>query len=163
GRLQDLGVVDSPRDPLLHHEPLQIAGIATQVDRSDFDDDYVVTLDIDGQINVAAVAAVNLAKNFIAIEAHPRFQKRRKRQFRRLPENLTGFTARQFIYPHDLDGEVVRAALVVGFLHYRYRRAIQILRLVVDRVGDEAGTDMRVDAVGRQHKNIPLLELEHLV
>src|SRR2546430_14034500 len=68
-RLQDMGVIDAPRDPLFHHEPLQIASVATQVDRRDFDDDDIVTLDIDGQINVAAVASVNPAEELIALES----------------------------------------------------------------------------------------------
>ena len=60
--------------------------------------------------------------------------------------------------PDDLDRQIVRAALLERLLDDGFRGPVEVLRIVVDRVGDEAGADVLVDAVGRQQKDIALLD-----
>ena len=106
-RLQDMRAVDAPGGPFLHHEAPEIGRVAAQVDRRNFDGDQRVGLDVDGQIDVASAAGVQLPDNPVSVEYHPRFQQRRRRQFGALPEQLAGFAVRQLVDADDLDGQIV--------------------------------------------------------
>ncbi len=109
---------------------------------------------------MAAVTAVKLADDPVAVEHHPRLQERRQRQVRRLLEHLAGLAVRQFVDPGDLDGEVVDAPPIVGLPNDRLRGAVQILGVVGNRGSDGTGIDMLANAVGRLHQHVALLELD---
>ena len=106
--LEHMGAVDAPGDPLFHHEPLQVGRVAAQVDRWDLDDDDIVVLGIDGEVDVAATAAVDLADDPVALENRPRFQKRRRRQVGRLskisPASPSGNSSTLTIWTVRLSG-----------------------------------------------------------
>ncbi len=127
------------------------------------DDDDIVVLGIDGKVDVAATAAVQLADDPVALENRPRFQERWRRQVGRLIENLAGLAVRQFVDPDDLDGEVVRAAPIVGFLDDRPCGAVQVLRMIVDRGGNRPGADMVADAISHLDEDVAFFEMDHPV
>ncbi|MGY4626165.1 hypothetical protein ACVWY3_003921 [Bradyrhizobium sp. USDA 4486] len=79
--------VDAPRDPLLHQEALQVCGVVAQVDRRQLERDRLLGLGVDGQINVAAAAAMNLPDNPVTVDYRTWLRQRRKRQLRGLIED----------------------------------------------------------------------------
>ncbi len=162
-RFQYMRAVDAPGDPLLHHESLQIGRIVAQVDRRNLDGDQRIGFGIDREIDVASAAGVQFPDDSVAVEHHPRVQQRRQRQFGRWPENLAGLAIRQFVDADDLDGEVVRAALPVGLLDDRLCGLVQIVGVVIDRLGDKTVADMFVSAVGREQEDVAFFDLDRLV
>ena len=99
-----MGVVDTAGDPFLHHETAQIIGVAAQVERRDFQDDCFESIDILGEIDVAAAAGVQGAQDSITLEHRARFQQRRKLPFQRLIKDFGGVAVGQFVDAEDLDG-----------------------------------------------------------
>src|ERR1043165_2575791 len=108
--------VDAAGHPFLHEESFEVGRVIAQIDRWNFDDNQGVIFGVDSQIDVASAAAVDLSDNAISVENHSRGQKRRERQFRCQAETLTGFAGWKFIDADDLNGEVVRAAVLISFL-----------------------------------------------
>ena len=106
---------------------------------------------------------MQLAHDAVAVEHHSRFQQRRQRQLARLPEHLARRAFGQLIDADDLDGEIVLAAGVKCLVDDRLRGRVEIGGAVVDRLGDPAGVEMLIDAVGREHEDVALLDPEHLV
>ena len=106
---------------------------------------------------------MHLPDDLVAIDHHPGFKQRRQRQLGGLTEQLARLPVRQFIDPHDLHGEIVGAAVPMGLLDDHTGGRVQIAGAVPDRVHHKARPDMGVDAIGRQHEHIPLLDLEHAV
>ena len=113
---------------------------------------------VDGQIDVAAAAAMDFPDDPVAVEHHPRLQQRRQRQFgtsdrrsRRLARR--GTASMRTIWTVRLS---VTAA-PVGLLDDRLRRRVQIARRCSSiALGDEARADIFIDAVGRQQKDVAL-------
>ena len=102
--------VEAARDPLLHQETPQIAGIATQVDRWNLDCDNGFGFGIDREIDMAAVACVDFPDDPVAIEHRPRIEQRRQRQLVGLREHLVCPGIGHLVDPDQLEREVVVAA-----------------------------------------------------
>ena len=98
-----MGAVDAPGHPFLHHEPLQIGGVATQVDRWNLDGDRRAVGAVDGHVDVAPAAAVDFPDDLIPVQHRSRFRQRRARQFRRLPDDLAALPVGQRVNSDDLD------------------------------------------------------------
>ncbi|MNZ48412.1 hypothetical protein D3C78_661580 [compost metagenome] len=152
--LQDVGAVDAPGDPLLGQQALQVGDVVAQVDGRRLEDDWRLAGLIHGQVDVAAAAGVHFPDDPVAIEAHPRIQQRRQRQFAQLLLQFVGVLAGQAVDPDDLHGEVVRAALGVGFLGDELRRGIEVVGMGIDRGDDERVAGMFVDAIGGEEKRV---------
>ena len=161
--LQDVGAVDAPGDPFFHHESLQVGRVVAQVDRRNLDGDQRAVRAIDGQVDVASAAAVDFPDDLIPVQHHSRFQQRRARQFRRLPDDFAALAVRQFVDSDDLDGQIVRAALPLRLFDNGSCGAVQIVRAAIDCFGDKAAADMLVDAVGRQQKEIAFFDRDRPV
>ena len=80
--------VDAPRHPFFHQEALQVGRVVAQVDRWYLDGDQRAVLAIGGQIDVAAAAGMDFSDDPVAVESHPRVQKRRAAAILRLPEDV---------------------------------------------------------------------------
>jgi hypothetical protein len=65
---QHLRTIDPPRDPLFQNESLQIGPVVAKIDGRGLDDDQRAAVDILGEIDMAAAAAVHLANDPVAIE-----------------------------------------------------------------------------------------------
>ena len=65
----------------------------------------------------------------------------------------------------DLSRYLKELGIKVNYIHSEFDafERVEILRALLDRTGEEAGPDVLVDAVGRQQKDIALLDLEHAV
>ena len=69
---------------------------------------------VDGEVDVAARAALDLAHDLVALEFGARFEQRRARQFGELAEYLVGFRVGQFVDADELDGQVVARCRAAG-------------------------------------------------
>ena len=123
-----MGAVDAPGHPFLHHEPLQIGGIAAQVDGRNLDGDHRAIRAVDRQVDVAAAAAVDFPDDLVAVQHRSRLRQRRARQLGRLPDNLAALAVGQRVDPDDLDRQVVGAALTLRLLDDRSCGAVQVAR-----------------------------------
>ena len=92
-----------------------------------------------------------------------RFQQRRAWQLRRMPDDFAAFAVRQIVDPDDLDGQIVRAALSVRLVDDGSGGAVQVTCTAIDRFGDKAATDVLVDTVGRQQKDVAFFDRERPV
>ena len=99
----------------------------------------------------------------VTVEQRARLEQWRGRQFGAALENFTGFAIRNLVKADDLDREIVLAAALQRFVDDDPRRLVQILWVIVDRLGGKAGADMLVDAVGRQHEHVAYFGRERLV
>src|SRR5947207_14969602 len=106
---------------------------------------------------------MQLSDNPISVEHRPRLKQRRQRQFMRMPEHFTGFAIRQLIDPDDLDREVVDAAALKGVVDDEFCSPVQVVRILAYRTGDEARGGVLVNPVGRQQKEVALLNLERQI
>ena len=106
--------VDAPRDPLLHHEPSQPGGVAARVGGGNLEDDRVAGFDVRDEMEMGAAGDMQLADDPVAVEHHPRVQRRRQRQRGGLFEGLVHVAVRHRVDPDDLHGEVVGIAALLG-------------------------------------------------
>jgi hypothetical protein len=112
---------------------------------------------------MAPAAAMDLSDDPVAIEDHPRFQERRRRQFERLCQDFASLSVRDRINADDLNRDVILAALPIGFRDNQLRCGIQIASIVVDGGDDKASIDMLIGAVRRQQEDIAVFDTDRLV
>ena len=118
---------------------------------------------VDREIDVAAAAALDFANDLVTVEIGARFEQWSEGQFGDLPVNLVGLRTGQLVDPHDLQGQVVAAALLVGFFDDAFGRAVEIAGAGINGGDDEVGVDMFIDAIGGEQENIALFYLNGLV
>ncbi len=158
-----MGVVDAPGDPFLHEETFQTGRVSALVDGGRLDDDLFAGFAIHGQISVAAAAGMDLPDDSVAVELHAGIQRRRKRQCGQLLVDLVGIPAGQRLDAENLDCQIVFAALRVGLVDDGFRGGIQVVRVFVDCIDDSRGRRVFINAVGRQYKDIALLDRQGLI
>ena len=107
---------------------------------------------------MAPAAAVDLPHDPVAVQHRSGLRQRRAWQLRRLPDDLAALGIRQRIDSHDLDRQIVGAALALGFCDDRSCRAIQVARIFLDCLGDKSTADMLVNAVGRKQEKVTLFD-----
>ncbi len=161
--LEDMRAVDAASDPFLHHESLQIDRVVAQIDRRRLDRDKCPGFGLDRQIDVATAAGVQFPDDPVAVEQAAWLEQRRRRQVGRASRHLGGPAIGHVIEPHDLDGEIVPAALLQRLLDDEPGRPVEVAGVIADKLRCEAGADMLVNAVGRQQKNVTGLDCERLV
>ena len=153
-RLQHVGVVDAPRDPLLHQEAFEIRRVRSKIDRRGLDDDLGIRLTVDGQVNMTSAARMHLPDNSKSVENHPRVHRRRKGKFGKLPVGLGGIRFRQGVDPDDLYGQVIVASIVVCLSDDGLRRVFQIVGASGDFFYHGARADMLIYAVRRKQEDV---------
>ena len=78
-------------------------------------------------------------------------------------DEFAAFAFGQIVDPDNLYGQVVRAALLVRLFDDGFGGAVQVIRATIDRLGDKAATDVFVDTVGRQQKDVSFFNRERPV
>ncbi len=154
GGLQHMGAVNAPRNPFFHQKTVEAGGVVLQVDRGRFEHRFLPAVGVDGQVDVAAVAAVQLAHDLVAVEHGAGFQHGRQLQRGPLALQFAGVLLGQRINAHDLNGQVVVAAAAQGFVHDGAGGLVQIGGVGFNGLRDEAGADMFMHAIGGQHKGV---------
>ena len=107
---------------------------------------------------MAPAAAVDFPDDPVAVQHRSGLRQRRAWQFRRLPDDLAALAVGQRVNSDDLDRQIVRAALALGFFDDRSCRTIQFVRVFLDCLGDKSTADMLVNAVGRQQEKVTLFD-----
>ena len=78
-----------------------------------------------------------------------------------MSKNLARLAGRQLVDPDNLDCQVVGTAPFIGFLDNRFGSLVEIGRAVPDRGVDETSIGIFINAIGRENKNIALLDTKH--
>ena len=155
--LENMRVVKPAHHPFFQHQRRHRALILSKFGRGDFQRDASAAQRVARQIDMAAAAAVQFAQHFITGKVRPDLEDGRGRQSQLCADQIVHFASGQFVHPHQLNREIVRAA------------ACQC------RIGDSAGRivkgfalpqgfaqlcvgQMFVNTVGCQHEQIARLQ-----
>ena len=112
---------------------------------------------------MAAATGMHLADNGVTVEGHSGLKQRRKRQFGYLLVDLIGILTRQFVNTDNLCGEVIGTVMFVGIFDNYLSGLIQIISMLFYSGKNNLGIGMFVYPVGRQQKNITLLNRQGLI
>ena len=158
-----MGAVDTPCDPLLEQEALEIVGVFAQVERRGLQRHQVAARLVPCEMNVAAAAAVDRAQDLEAVEHHPRLQHRRQRQLGGVTMDLDRLGIRQRVDAHQLQGQVVVAAGLEGGVDDGRGQSVQIRFVAAQQLGELLWFEGFVDPVGGQHEQVIHLDRQHVV
>ena len=162
-RPKHVRAVDAAGDPLLHHERFQVGLIGTQVDRGNLQRDRLAAFDIDGKIEMAAAAGMELPHDPVAVEDQARFEQGWQRQVGCQPQLLGRLAIGKLVDLDDLDREIVRTAVPQRLRNDRLRRTVQVIDIVVDGAHDDAAIDVLANAVGGLHEDVALFQRQHAI
>ena len=150
-RTQDIGAVNTPRDPLLQQKTVQMIRIATQLRRRRFQHQLLPREVVGGQIHMAACARMQLAHDRVTLKHHAWRQRGWQRQAFAQHMQVVRLCIRQCINAHQLHRHVVIGAARQHRIDQCLGSPVKIVWELLQRFMYRSGIEMGVGTVGRQH------------
>ncbi|MEI2625073.1 MAG: hypothetical protein V9G23_15030 [Giesbergeria sp.] len=154
-RAQHVWAVNAPGNPFFQQEALQRGFIGLHVNSGGFEHHVLAALLVDGKVDVAAVAGVQLAHDLKAIEDGAWLQQRRQAQVCSPALQCLAGVLGQRVNAQDLHGEVVFAAAAQGLVR-RWRGRLRSRSSACSRSAscDEGAAHMLMHAIGDEHESV---------
>ena len=148
---EDVGAADATGNPLFKQETFKSGGVGLHVDGWRLDDDALAAVVVHGKVNMAAGGAFDDPDDLVALELVTCFELWRARQIGNLAENFVGLRVRQLVDADQLNGQVVAAATLQGFINNGLGGCIEI-GTIADRRLDKFAVAELINAIGGQNQ-----------
>ncbi len=124
--------VNPPCDPFFHQKAFEMKRAADNIGCRCLEHQRLSSLGINGEINVAATAAMQIAQDAVTINHAARFQDRRQRQLTQVLRQLLRIRLWQLPDTDNLHRQIIGATRRQGLRNNGSCRLIQVGRVLFD-------------------------------